>query len=113
MNPAVTLAVAVAWGILALRSSCRVWTSGTRGPVAKRRRRRRYGGTMTAGAIYDLLNDDRRKALEIIVEQRAEARDPEDQATATCPSSTIHESPAEAGHYPSGVLHSSAISPKE
>ena len=34
---------------------------------------------MTAGAIYDLLNEDRRKALEIIVEQRAEARDPEDR----------------------------------
>ena len=34
---------------------------------------------MTAGAIYDLLNEDRRKALEIIVEQRAEARDPEDK----------------------------------
>ena len=34
---------------------------------------------MTAGAIYDLLNEDRRKALEIIVEQRAEAQDPEDK----------------------------------
>ncbi len=34
---------------------------------------------MTAGAIYDLLNEDRRKALEIIVEQRAEACDPEDR----------------------------------
>jgi len=34
---------------------------------------------MTAGAIYDLLNEDRRKALEIIVEQRAEAHDPEDR----------------------------------
>ena len=38
-------------------------------------------GPGAAGAIYDLLNEDRRKAIEIIVEQRAEARDPE-RATA-------------------------------
>ena len=28
--------------------------------------------------MYDMLNEDKRNALEIIVEQRAEARDPED-----------------------------------
>ena len=35
-------------------------------------------GSAASGAIYDLLNEDKRKAIEIIVEQRAEARDPED-----------------------------------
>jgi hypothetical protein len=35
-------------------------------------------GPAAAGAVYDLLNQDRRKAIEIIVEERAEARDPED-----------------------------------
>ena len=48
-------------------------------------RRKRHGrrtasfnvGPGTTGAIYDLLNEDKRKAIEIIVEQKAEARDPE------------------------------------
>ena len=35
-------------------------------------------GPGAAGAVYDMLNEDKRKAIEIIVEQRAEARDPED-----------------------------------
>ena len=44
-------------------------------------RRRRLGGVgaAAAGTIYDLLNEDKRKAVEIIVEERAEARDPEDK----------------------------------
>jgi hypothetical protein len=45
-----------------------------------RRRRRRGGiGSAAAGTIYDWLNDDKRKAVEIVVEGRAEARDPEDR----------------------------------
>jgi len=44
--------------------------------------RRRSGGaggvgSAAAGAVYDLLQEDKRKALEIIVEERAAARDPE------------------------------------
>ena len=44
--------------------------------------RRRSGGaggvgSAAAGAVYDLLNEDKRNALEIIVEERAAARDPE------------------------------------
>jgi hypothetical protein len=35
-------------------------------------------GPGATGAIYDLLNEDKRKAIEIIVEQKAEARDAED-----------------------------------
>ena len=44
-------------------------------------RKRRQGrlGAGAAGAVYDMLNEDRRNALEIIVEDRAGARDPEDR----------------------------------
>jgi hypothetical protein len=46
---------------------------------ARRRRGRLLGrpGPGTAGAIYDMLNQDKRNAIEIIVEERAEERDPE------------------------------------
>jgi hypothetical protein len=52
--------------------------------VLKARRKRgaprhRAGGVGTGavGAIYDMLNEDKRRAIEIIVEEKAEARDPE------------------------------------
>lgn len=35
-------------------------------------------GPGAAGAVYDLLNQDKRNAIEIIVEDKAAARDPED-----------------------------------
>ena len=38
---------------------------------------RRTPGPGAAGAMHDLLNEDRRKAIEIILEERAEYRDPE------------------------------------
>ncbi len=47
-------------------------------------RRRRGGprpfsvGAGAMGSVYELLNQDRRNAIEIIVEEKAEARDPED-----------------------------------
>jgi hypothetical protein len=41
------------------------------------RRRSRGPGAGAAGAVYDMLNEDKRKAIEIIVEGRAEATDPE------------------------------------
>ena len=44
--------------------------------VYKRLRRGRVGSA-AAGTVYDLLNEDRRKALEIIVEEKAAATDPE------------------------------------
>jgi len=49
--------------------------------VWKTRKQRRTGGVGAgaAGIVYDMLNEDKRKAVEIIVEQRAEARDPEDR----------------------------------
>jgi hypothetical protein len=36
-------------------------------------------GPGTIGTVYDMLNQDRRNAIEIILEERAEARDPEDR----------------------------------
>jgi hypothetical protein len=36
-------------------------------------------GPGAAGSIYDMLNEDKRKGVEIVVEERAEARDPEDR----------------------------------
>jgi hypothetical protein len=39
--------------------------------------RGRGPGSGATGAVYDMLNEDKRKAIEIIVEGRAEATDPE------------------------------------
>ena len=41
-----------------------------------RRRGSRFGAG-AAGTVYELLNEDKRKAIEIIVEERAEERDSE------------------------------------
>ena len=43
------------------------------------RRRRSHIGSGAAGTVYDMLNEDKRKAVEIVVEERAGARDPEDR----------------------------------
>ena len=53
-----------------------MWRLGRRKSGGRRSYR---PGAITAGAIYDLLNEDRRKAIEVIVESRAAARDPEDR----------------------------------
>jgi len=47
----------------------------------KARAQRRGGGVGTGavGIVYDMLNEDKRHAVEIILEERAEARDPEDK----------------------------------
>lgn len=41
--------------------------------------RRRHGriGSATAGITYDLLSQDKRRVVELIVEDKAEATDPE------------------------------------
>jgi hypothetical protein len=46
---------------------------------ARRRTGRRPGGVGSAavGAVYGFLNEEKRNAVELIVEERAEARDPE------------------------------------
>jgi hypothetical protein len=42
------------------------------------RRGRSSIGPGAAGSVYDWMNQDKREALAIVVEERAEARDPED-----------------------------------
>jgi hypothetical protein len=44
--------------------------------IRLRRRRGRVGPGAT-GAVYDMLNEEKRKAIELIVEERAEERDSE------------------------------------
>jgi bifunctional pyridoxal-dependent enzyme with beta-cystathionase and maltose regulon repressor activities len=53
------------------------------GVIIRVRRKTRTGRTFDVGpgaygSVYDLLNQDKRKAIEIILEEKAEARDPED-----------------------------------
>ena len=47
------------------------------GAAEARRRICGSPGPGAAGAIYDMLNEDKRRAIEIIVEQKAEETDPE------------------------------------
>jgi len=50
----------------------------TRGRGAKKPQRRHGGvGTAAVGTVYDMLNEEKRRAVEIIVEGRAEERRPE------------------------------------
>jgi hypothetical protein len=46
---------------------------------SRQRHRRGRVGAAAAGSVYDMLNEDKRKAVEIVVEERAGARDPEDR----------------------------------
>ena len=46
---------------------------------ARQRRRRGRIGSGAAGSVYDWLNEDAQKAVEIVVEERAGARDPENR----------------------------------
>jgi hypothetical protein len=54
------------------------------GARSLRRRGASRPGAGTVGTVYDLLNEDKRNAVEIILEERAEARDPE-RATGNLP----------------------------
>lgn len=47
--------------------------------LSRQRRRRGHVGSAAAGSVYDMLNADKRNAVEIVVEERAGARDPEDR----------------------------------
>jgi len=46
---------------------------------ARQRRRRGRVGSAGVGSVYDMLNEDKRNAARIVVEERAGARDPEDR----------------------------------
>jgi hypothetical protein len=43
------------------------------------RRGRRAIGPAAAGTFYEMLSHDRREAAQVVIEERAEARDPEDK----------------------------------
>jgi len=50
------------------------------GLAAAGRRRGRWvsrPGPAAIGSVYEMLNEDKRKAIELILEEKAEARDPE------------------------------------
>jgi len=64
------LIVGVVWLVLMAVCVILIW---------RQRRRRGRVGAGASGAVYDLLNEDKRKAVAIIVERRAEARDAEDR----------------------------------
>jgi hypothetical protein len=49
------------------------------GVFRRARRRRGHVGPAAIGTVYGMLNEDKRNAVEIIVEERAEERDPEDR----------------------------------
>jgi hypothetical protein len=71
----VQLLIASAVPVLLIVAIYRVFTRGHR----PNKPQRRYGGVGTAavGTIYDMLNEEKRRAVEIIVEGRAEERRPE------------------------------------
>ena len=53
------------------------WKVFRRKPGGRRSRPSRRPGPGSMGTIYDMLNEDKRKAVEIIVEQKAAERRPE------------------------------------
>ena len=51
---------------------------GLRGLISRDGNRTHRGpGAGAAGAVYDMLNEDKRKAIEIIIEERTGYKDPE------------------------------------
>lgn len=72
MNP--DSAAEVVWSVVLL-----AFVAGLVVTVFSKRRAGRGGpGAGAYGAVYDLLNEDKRNAIEIIVEDKAGYRDPED-----------------------------------
>jgi hypothetical protein len=63
----------VVWGVIVLAI---VGTLATT-VFSKRKAGRGGPGAGAYGAVYDLLNEDKRNAIEMIVEDKAASRDPE------------------------------------
>jgi hypothetical protein len=68
---------AVIWGAVVLIFLIIVGVSMHQNRHKGRYRRFSGPGPAAMGSIYDLLNQDKRNAIELIVEEKAEARDPE------------------------------------
>lgn len=73
-----TLSAIVAVVVLVLIAAVAIKKRRVRGPVKPRH----VGsiGPAAVGAFYELLSEDRRKAIEIVVEDKASYRDPEEAA---------------------------------
>jgi hypothetical protein len=69
-----TEAAKIVWALVILAGVIVVCVSA----FQKRGTGRSSPGAGACGAVYDLLNEDRRRAIELIVERKAEARDAED-----------------------------------
>lgn len=68
------------WLAFAALAALLWWMStGSRGHRQTSGRRMGGIGSAAAGTIYDMLNAEKRNALEVIVEERAGERDPEDR----------------------------------
>lgn len=65
MDPA-TLASASIWLVMIVLGGFAVY---------RVRRRRGHIGSAAAGTVYDIVQEDKRKAIEIVVANKAEARD--------------------------------------
>jgi hypothetical protein len=73
------MTIAAAMWIVVVAGGVALFLRLTRAPRPGDEERRPVStvGPAAIGAIYDMLNEDKRKAVEIIVEGRAEATDPE------------------------------------
>jgi hypothetical protein len=71
-------AAALVWGAILLIFVVIVGVSMYQNRPGAPRRPSSGPGPGAYGSIYDLLNQDKRNAIELIVEEKAEARDPED-----------------------------------
>jgi len=72
------LFVAIVWGVVLLFGLLALARRRRGGSQGRSGRRRWSGpGPGAAGAVYGMLNEDKRRAIEIIVEGRAEETDPE------------------------------------
>ena len=83
---------AVAWGALLLLFLIVAGISMYQNRRTGRRRPFSGPGPAALGSIYDLLNQDKRNAIELIVEEKAEARDPE-HADDTVDDDAPHQNP--------------------
>jgi hypothetical protein len=71
---------AIVWLSFAALIALVWWRATSRGGGDQTGGRRMGGiGSAAAGTIYDMLNEEKRNAIEVIVEERAGERDPEDR----------------------------------
>jgi len=70
---------AIVWLAFAALIALIWWRATSRGGDQTGGRRMGGIGSAAAGTIYDMLSEEKRNAIEVIVEERAGERDPEDR----------------------------------